>query len=434
MSEKFQMDEYMKKVLDREEDPLIRQGLGRVLAGVLEPLERYVTAQYDAVREKVLEEEWKQEDGFTVYTAMVKKEDFDLQVNHLYPMDPDDLFSRTIETKRLLTNLSTSGNYYLYSIFVTGEYPVVCELTDTYRRFHGTVITNEEEYPAYFEIKRDTHYLDKIHDLYCTFMDNGLEWRTVCAPHLFRAFQVYLVETECPEDEEIQSIYVDFEEYEELIMRDMVPVWNVTKIVEVTSAYPVPSMEQLQFEHVIYKHRLHEDCRYLPKAQELQLLGVREKNGDLMITCTESKPVRWELYEFWKWEKQPVEFTHFHNGFVKRGTGNSSFSRIIKTKAQLRHLIGMLGYEEKLRFMDAEVVERKDEKGYDWETYSMDSFIEDEIRTGKPKQVLILKFQPVKQGATYNYDWMSYLVSRVQWIYPEYYCVGTFRFVKKQEE
>ena len=52
-------------------------------------------------------------------------------------------------------------------------------------------------------------------------MQNAVSWNTVCAPYLYKFFDVKIVKTQCPADEMIQKITVDFEEYKQYAHFDL---------------------------------------------------------------------------------------------------------------------------------------------------------------------------------------------------------------------
>lgn len=430
MGDAFEIKNYIKKAVSKEENPEVRANLEEVFSNIFLPLKEQAESSYQALWEKVLQEELRKTDSSEIYTALLKRQDFDLQAVNFYPMNPDDLQERTIDTKMLLDGLYETGKFFLYPVTVAGDYTMVQELIQTKRKFSGRVITEEDSYQAVFSLEQNLDYMEQINDLYCAFSENGKEWKTVFAPYLFRTFRVYLIETDCPEDEELKEIQPDFEEYEEMFLRDRVPVWNVVKVTEATSAYPVPSLDQMYYEHIIYRHRLHEDSNYLPAAQGVLIASVRKQEGDLVITCTEEEPRQWELYEILPWSKQPSEFPVFQNGFRKEGLVKTSFPNGVHTRAELFHFVKMLGCEEYVTLSDVFLTE-EDVKA---DTYEMDLFIEDEIRPAKKNQTLVLQFTPVRLGEALNYDYMSYVVSRVQWIYQDYTCVGTFRQMKSTED
>lgn len=58
------------------------------------------------------------------------------------------------------------------------------------------------------------------------------------------------------------------------------------------------------------------------------------------------------------------------------------------------------------------------------ETYSMNFFVQDEIRDRDAQKKLILYFRPGRQMDWLQRDILSFLVSEVQRIYPEYDCGG----------
>ena len=80
-----------------------------------------------------------------------------------------------------------------------------------------------------------------------------------------------------------------------------------------------------------------------------------------------------------------------------------------------------LGIEE-LSLVGMEI--KKATENMEPKTYSMDPFLEDEIRTSKEREVLLLTFRAKDPSSYLNYDLMSYVVSRVQWELPEFWCVG----------
>ena len=58
------------------------------------------------------------------------------------------------------------------------------------------------------------------------------------------------------------------------------------------------------------------------------------------------------------------------------------------------------------------------------ETYSMNPFIEDEIRDVKAQRKLILRFKAGEREPWLQRDVASFVVSEVQRLYPEYECGG----------
>ena len=77
--------------------------------------------------------------------------------------------------------------------------------------------------------------------------------------------------------------------------------------------------------------------------------------------------------------------------------------------------------EQYVRYQDCEVLDQFPEKS---QTYSMNSFVEDEIRDTGAQKKLLLYFEPGGQEAWLQREIASCLVSEVQRLYPEYVCGG----------
>lgn len=100
------------------------------------------------------------------------------------------------------------------------------------------------------------------------------------------------------------------------------------------------------------------------------------------------------------------------------------YQKSVKTKSEIARLIASFQYEDYITFEEVKVQNRKPEKKKIL-TYSMDDFIKDEIRIGTSQQTMILYFKQRKQDYL-NEDIMSFLVTQIQKLFPEYYCVGMF--------
>ena len=94
----------------------------------------------------------------------------------------------------------------------------------------------------------------------------------------------------------------------------------------------------------------------------------------------------------------------------------------IKTKTELARVINSFKASKKLIFNDVKLQENYE--GELNQTYEINDFIIDEIRDENIKKVLILYFKPVNKENYLNNDILSFLVSEVQFLYPEYKCEG----------
>ena len=94
----------------------------------------------------------------------------------------------------------------------------------------------------------------------------------------------------------------------------------------------------------------------------------------------------------------------------------------IKTKNELARLINSFEVSKYLKFKNAVLEDYEDINCN--ETYDVNDFIIDEIRNENLKNKLILQFEPLDKANYLNNDILSFLVSEVSFIYPEYKCEG----------
>ena len=91
----------------------------------------------------------------------------------------------------------------------------------------------------------------------------------------------------------------------------------------------------------------------------------------------------------------------------------------IRTRTELAHFIRGFGLEEYVCYQDCEIKEHFPGVR---ETYSMNPFIEDEVRVSSAQMKLVLHFRKGVKEPWLQRDILSFLTSEVQRIYPEYEC------------
>lgn len=401
-----------------------RKQLKEVLGHVFKNLYQHVEEEYEALEKRILNELTFDRRKIAITTGLIKKSYYDPTDTSLVPMRESDLEDKVITMEDILLSLEEKIPFYLYTIFMELDYLVIKELRRTERRFSGIVKTTKGEHKATFTIKANTSYLQMIEQLYHIVNNNYLPWHTVCCSYLHKLFDVYICSIENWDSEgDVEEVRINFEEYASLVHYDCIPLWNIRKVVEKTSSYPEPCMDKVEYEHTIYKYKLDEDASYLVATADIPISNIRSLGGDLVITCKEANPNKWLLYRLGATLSDHNTYQPMTNAIEDNFTDYlfDRYKNTIKTKTELERLIHAIGYKDYLDFAGIEWV---DKEIYDQETYNMDYFIEDEIRVGKPHKSLVLKFKPQKQDHYLNRDIMSYIVTHVQHIFPEYHCIG----------
>ena len=97
--------------------------------------------------------------------------------------------------------------------------------------------------------------------------------------------------------------------------------------------------------------------------------------------------------------------------------------RKVKTKAELERIIISFGLQDFIEYQDCYLTNDLVSQ----ETYSMNFFMEDEIRDGTAEKKLVFTFKSKKMEEWLLRDLISFIVSEIQEIYPEYHCCGILK-------
>lgn len=412
----FDYQKYIRERLLQVEDLEERKALKQVMGNTLLPFYEEIEAAYHRLEEKLLTEEFRQREPYRIITGIEERKRVDETDISMSPMCPEDLTERKIQIGELLEALKAGEAYDVYTVYLHTDVLKQKSLRQEERVFGGTVKTSYGEYPAHFRVKPCMKYIELLRLLYREFLNNGIAWKTVCAPYLYKMYDVSVMDAECPEDEEIEEIVIDFEELAPFVRYDIVPMWNIRTVERKTSSYPDFCLDRIHYLHCIYETKLDPDKDYLI-AGELPVWNVSRIGGELQIQCDEENPVSWQLREFcYEPEMKDSDYPRFGN--AGQGSGQP-----VHTVAEARRFADGLGYSAFLKLYEV----RAGDETPGGDAYQMDSFIIDEIRQTREGKNLDFIFEAADREYLFNGDIMSYLVSRFQLLYPEYRCRGFLR-------
>lgn len=409
-------EDYIRKRFSDIEDLEVRKELKEVIQKTLLPLYEHMDKSYHKLWENFMAERSCHKGSYQVITGIEERKNIDMTDTGMFPMCQEDMEEREISYSELADSLAEGKAVYLYTIYIHADYRIIRELYDGSQSFTGTVKTEYGQYPAEFKLSKCNKYIGCLETLYYEFINNGLEWRTVCAPYVYKMFDVSIVSAGCPADEAVLGIEIDFGGLGPYVRFNHVPVWNIRLIELRTSVYPVFCMDRVHYMHSIVKTKLNEESDYIVSG-DIPVWNVERLNGELQIRCNEKKPVKWRLKEFvHELTAGKASYPGFHNSCLLQ-------LKPIHTAAQLKHIVKSLGYQDYIQLERIEffVNDRRPE------SYSMDSFIADEIRQQDNMKKIYFIFNPVQPDNIWNRDVMSYIVSRLQILYPEYHCIGILK-------
>lgn len=365
------------------------------------------------------------ESNFNIYSTIVARDQLKVINDFLVPVLKEDGEKKS--GKDILADIGEKDNIFLEKVFLKADYGEIKNLSqEEDRYFSGTLSTEKRSYNLKISLKYNYDYIREEEKLYKNFLENTVSWRTINNPYARRIFDVILESWEegLEEEKNIEKIEYDLEEFESIKYRDYVPVWNIRKVYQKGEGFPVPAQNTTNYDHYISVENLDLQNGYLVVPDGLNIISVKKKEDDIVITSNKSNSNPWELIEITqdpREREREFEFTLLSNGkkrsFINKLVHDNTL--YIKTKADIERIINSYQDISDISLEEIEVLE--DEVVGD--TYDFNSFIEDEIRESSSKKTLLFKFSTGINNYLKN-DILSFLVSEIQMYFSDYICKG----------
>ncbi|NFS11784.1 normocyte-binding protein [Clostridium botulinum] len=403
--------------------------LKKILNSVFTSLEQHSEDRFNDLEERVFDEIQYLEEKYNVYSTIIDRKHLDVTNEFLFPVIEEDTEEKIYDVKTIIDNLNDNVSSKMFNIFLKCDYSIFKQFISNNSEITGTIETNKKIHKAYFKVKANTEYKEKINTLYKCFINNNIMWKTVNMPYINKIAQIFLTkcEDQIDEEEEIVKINIDFGDYSKYIKYDMVPLWNIKEIKLKCAGFPVPCIDKVNFEHDISIEKEGTNHGYLVNLDEENMDYVTIKKNYISITSKISASSPWLVYKIVNYKEDNTKkdnyeiMSNYKNvNFSNRFLFNNRY--VIKTKSEIAKLINSFEASKHLRFRDLKIEELKFDE--DKETYDANDFIIDEIREDNIKKSLVLYFEPKNKENYLNNDILSFLVSEIQIIYPEYKCEG----------
>ncbi len=419
------MEEYLSSRVLEIQNLSERKLFKDVVEKLLLELHHHTQAEYHALEDRVFGELQSVQNDYAISIGLTDLAHFDATDSFLQPIFKEDTQKQEYPVAELLGDMKAGRPYPLHSIFLEADCQTVDKFAQSGRIYQGVVSTEHGEFRAKYAIRPNRKYLDRIEQLYHVFNTNFLPWTTICTAYLYKFFQVELLEVEDMDTKEvIQEVRVDFEEFQDAVRYHYIPLWNLVQVKEKTSTYPEPCMDKINFDHRIFAHRLDAECQYLVANSEIELLNIRRVHGDLILSCPDENPHQWILYRVNRPTKRSSSlYPVLSNLSMESFAGNLSerYRRGVKTKAEIARILSAYPYGDYVCFQDVTLLPSGKEAG---QTYQMDEFLLDELRIECKNTDMLLTFTSSQPEYFLTKDIMSFLVSQIQELFPEYSCIG----------
>lgn len=393
------------------------------------PLYETNTRMYQSLEARVMDDLAYDINRYSIRTGIIERDYLDTEDHLLSAVCPEDGHIQEPDTiDRIRETIINEGKYRLGTVFVRCDVLQLNDLVNSDKKYQGLIKT-DRNYTVEIELEFSKKYLSKIEHLYKLFVRNGVPWQTVNAPYFYKMVDLFV--TRIPEeaggDEYITDYEVDLGEYSPAVDYHMIPVWNVKELLLNSFGFPIPCEERKNYEHVINVNKYNKENSFLIDEDE-RIIHVRQNGDQLVLTGTLSEPQKWNVYMIVV-EKDgsfdnytyPLMENLRKDGFSERYQRKTG--RKIRTKAELERYIRGFGLNDYLDFEGYKIMEDA-KAGLLKETYSMNYFIEDEIRIHAKQMILLLYFKGKGKYQWLYRDFASFITSELQEIYPEFKCSG----------
>ncbi|MGG4144647.1 normocyte-binding protein [Paenibacillus algorifonticola] len=427
------MKDIIQDRLSRMEDLEQRKILKQLMTSMFNGVVDYQEKMNRELEQRIFGELGAGDDKNDIFVTVCAREDIDPIHDFLYPMLPGDAKQPEIPLHDIVAGLSRKQECKLLTVFMECSYPELNELLARRRIFQGKMETNRGSYTISARVERSQTYTGEIERLYDVFQKNGIPWKTLNHPYAYKFIDLILTGSDRipEEDEEIVEISVDLEQYERFKKPDIVPLWNIERLEIRNSGFPVPAADRINYEHVLSLHKTGVGHGYLVDGDEKDVRYIKRSAEDLTVVSPKEASGLWSVWKL----TQPImsqvgklDYPLFSNrkreGFIGKYARQQSVA--VRAVSELMRLVHSFEAADALELASAEVDGKP--LGRSGQTYGMNPFISDNIRSESGKKRLKLTFRrrgAAQAGADFVLnDVMSFMVSEIQMHFPEYSCEG----------
>jgi len=381
---------------------------------------------YRSLEERVMDDLSYDINRYLIQTGLVERAYLDNSHHLMTAMCEEDLQPAVFTAAEIREVLEAEGRFCLTTLFLQCDALEVQAIFQKKKSYTG-VLKARTNYNLTIQLEPCKRYLSKVEALYHLFMKNGIPWKTVNAPYLFKMADVVITElpAELPDNEQVSHLLMDFGDYNTAVRYDMIPIWNVRHLMLDSVGFPIPCGDYENYEHVISIRGYGKEHAYLVDDQT-GIKKVRQLGEKLMVTGRTEKSKKWDIYMIRRGEESKIDRYRYpimenirKDGFAERFHRRTG--QTVKTKGELERFVRGLGLEDYIEYQSCMLTEPSGEQH---ETYSMNFFMDDEIRDRKGKKQLTLYFKAQRKEPWLLRDMASFVISEVQELYPEYECGG----------
>ncbi len=421
------MRDIIQDRLNKINDLNDRRFMKKILYDVFDNVVLYNMDMYKRLEKRIYDEIEDPLNKFYIYTCLEKVENIDPVNDFLHPIIPADLDDTVYDMNEINEKLQNNQEFIVTSIFLKCDNLTFREILKRRRYYKGYVKTNQDVHEIEVSLRECRKYIDEIEKLYRVFQYNKIIWSTLNCPYAYKYVDIILNSSILLKpDEKITEIIIDLAEYEKYKEINAIPLWNIKKIEAEDKSFPMPAKDRINFDHVISLEEFGVQNGYLVGIENVDYIYCKRLEKDLVIVSPNDNQHKWSLLQIEDINNSKQSIYNFellsnnrNLGFIGRYSNVKSM--IIRTKGEIARLVQCYELSKELLFQNAEV---RDSYKKIEQTINFNDFIDDNIRVDDGKKILLLKFKPYDRENYLIYDKMSFLISELQILFPEYKCIG----------
>jgi hypothetical protein len=314
----------------------------------------------------------------------------------------------------------------LTSVFMKCNGLEIRQMIDQNKAYKGVVKTDKDTYEVNIKLKRCMKYINEIKNLYKIFQYNAKVWNTVNCIFAYKFVDIVLESNlRFDEGEKITEISMDLGEYEKYKLSHVIPLWNVKQVKVQDNAFPIPAQDRINFEHSVSLDELGIQNGYMTNFTDNDVMYVKQYEKELVIVSSNSGQAEWKLIQIDNVKnnsKKHYDFELVSNnrniGFI--GKYSSMKAMTVRTKGEVAKILTSYEMSRNITFEDVEILNSYSKEE---QTINCNEFVDDNIRVDKYKKIMLITFRTNIQNYL-TLDKMSFLVSEIQILFPEYKCIG----------
>ncbi len=404
-----------------------RRMFRKVLEDVYTHIVDYNMDMYDKLENRIYNEINDPLEKFYIYTTILDRKEVDPISEFFHPIlekETEELFDLSEITEKL----NAGESIVLTSIFLKCDALTFHEILKSNREYKALIQTDKNKYEVKVILKQTTRYMEEIEKIYHIFQVNGSQWNTINCPYAYRFVDIVLYTSTMFENSEtITEITVDLEEYEKYKVINHIPVWNIKHITLSDKSFPMPAKDRINFEHIVSIEEEGTENGYMADLGNTDFEYLKRYENNIVIVSHYEKQNNWALVKIENnsnlKDRQKFIYEVLSNkrelGFAGRFASVKSL--VIRTKGEIARLMQCYETAKDLTFIDVEILEHYPKIQ---QTTDCNHFIDENIRIDRFKKIMLIKFQANNKEDYLILDKMSFIVSEIQILFPEYHCIG----------